>query len=325
MAKKKPSTRAQDAPPDRPPLSFAIVVRQSRRSRHDRALFRALSQLRTDPRRDHGRPPDHRHRADRLRPLALQPPPPAARRAGARQASATPAASRWNSPAIRSRRPASGRPPRSIATSSYLSLVEVLFGYPLDGVVLTTGCDKTTPAAIMAAATVNIPAIVLSGGPMLDGWWKGKRAGSGTIKWEMSKRLAAGEIDYARIHRRGGVVGAVDRPLQYHGHGLDHERAGGGARPVAAGLRRDPGALRRARADRLRDRQARRRDRPGRTSSPPTSSPARRSRTPSSPARRSAARPTRPSTSMRLHATSACRCRSRIGRRSATTCRSSST
>src|ERR1700742_3008863 len=79
---------------------------------------------------------------------------------------------------------------------AYLSLVEVLYGYPIDGVVLTTGCDKTTPAAIMAAATVNIPAIVLSGGPMLNGWWKGKRAGSGTIKWAMGKRLAAGEIDY---------------------------------------------------------------------------------------------------------------------------------
>ena len=79
---------------------------------------------------------------------------------------------------------------------SYLGLVEVLFGYPLDGVVLTTGCDKTTPAAIMAAATVNIPSIVLSGGPMLDGWWKGERAGSGTIKWAMGKKLAAGEIHY---------------------------------------------------------------------------------------------------------------------------------
>src|SRR5512139_50424 len=79
---------------------------------------------------------------------------------------------------------------------AYLGLVEVLYGYPIDGVVLTTGCDKTTPAAIMAAATVNIPAIVLSGGPMLNGWWKGKRAGSGTIKWAMGKRLAAGEIGY---------------------------------------------------------------------------------------------------------------------------------
>src|SRR6476469_10132536 len=80
---------------------------------------------------------------------------------------------------------------------SYLSLVEVLYDYPLDGVVLLTGCDKTTPACLMAAATVNIPAIVLSGGPMLDGWWKGQRAGSGTIKWEMSKQLAASKIDYA--------------------------------------------------------------------------------------------------------------------------------
>jgi dihydroxy-acid dehydratase len=79
---------------------------------------------------------------------------------------------------------------------AYLSLVEVLYGYPLDGVVLTTGCDKTTPAAIMAAATVNIPAIVLSGGPMLNGWWRGERAGSGTIKWAANKRLAAGEINY---------------------------------------------------------------------------------------------------------------------------------
>lgn len=79
---------------------------------------------------------------------------------------------------------------------SYLSLVEVLYGYPLDGVVLTTGCDKTTPAGLMAAATVNIPAIVLSGGPMLNGWWKGERSGSGTVVWQARKDLAAGKIDY---------------------------------------------------------------------------------------------------------------------------------
>lgn len=79
---------------------------------------------------------------------------------------------------------------------AYLGLVEVLHGYPLDGVVLTTGCDKTTPACLMAAATVNIPAIVLSGGPMLDGWWRGKLAGSGTVIWDARKRLAAGEIGY---------------------------------------------------------------------------------------------------------------------------------
>jgi dihydroxy-acid dehydratase len=82
---------------------------------------------------------------------------------------------------------------------AYLSLVEILFGYPLDGVVLTTGCDKTTPACLMAAATVNIPAIVLSGGPMLNGWLNGKRIGSGTIVWDSRERLAAGEIDYERF------------------------------------------------------------------------------------------------------------------------------
>ena len=79
---------------------------------------------------------------------------------------------------------------------AYLGLVEVLYGYPLDGVVLTTGCDKTTPACLMATATVNIPAIVLSGGPMLNGWWKGERAGSGTVIWEARLRHAAGEIEY---------------------------------------------------------------------------------------------------------------------------------
>ncbi|MBN9586925.1 MAG: dihydroxy-acid dehydratase family protein [Afipia sp.] len=79
---------------------------------------------------------------------------------------------------------------------AYLSLVEILFGYPLDGVVLTTGCDKTTPACMMAAATVNIPAIVLSGGPMLNGWHNGERTGSGTVVWKSREEMAAGKIDY---------------------------------------------------------------------------------------------------------------------------------
>ena len=78
---------------------------------------------------------------------------------------------------------------------SYLGLVEVLYGYPLDGVVLTIGCDKTTPAALMAAATVNIPAIALSVGPMLNGWHKGRRTGSGTIVWQAREMLAQGQID----------------------------------------------------------------------------------------------------------------------------------
>lgn len=79
---------------------------------------------------------------------------------------------------------------------SYLGLVEVLFGYPIDGVVLTTGCDKTTPAALMAAATVNIPSIVLSGGPMLDGYHNGKLVGSGSVVWDARKLYGKGEINY---------------------------------------------------------------------------------------------------------------------------------
>ncbi len=78
---------------------------------------------------------------------------------------------------------------------AYLALVELLYGYPLDGVVLTTGCDKTTPACLMAAATINIPAIALSVGPMLNGWHKGERTGSGTIVWKAREMLAKGEID----------------------------------------------------------------------------------------------------------------------------------
>ena len=85
---------------------------------------------------------------------------------------------------------------------AYLSLVEVLHGYPIDGVVLATGCDKTTPALLMGAATADLPAIALNGGPMLDGWWRGKRAGSGMIVWESRRLLAAGEIDYEEFMRR---------------------------------------------------------------------------------------------------------------------------
>jgi dihydroxy-acid dehydratase len=81
----------------------------------------------------------------------------------------------------------------------YLSLVEILYGYPLDAVVLTTGCDKTTPAQLMAAATVDIPAIALSGGPMLNGWHQGERTGSGTIVWKAREMMAAGKIDYKQF------------------------------------------------------------------------------------------------------------------------------
>src|SRR3954453_18869513 len=95
---------------------------------------------------------------------------------------------------------------------AYLGLVEVLYGYPLDGVVLTTGCDKTTPACLMAAATVNIPAIVLSGGPMLNGWFNGERTGSGTIVWKAREMLAAGEIG------GGPLVDLIASPAPPPGH-----------------------------------------------------------------------------------------------------------
>jgi len=82
---------------------------------------------------------------------------------------------------------------------AYLGLVELLYGYFIDGVVLTTGCDKTTPAQLMAAATVDIPAIVLSGGPMLNGWFRGERTGSGTIVWKARQLLATGEINHEQF------------------------------------------------------------------------------------------------------------------------------
>jgi xylonate dehydratase len=85
---------------------------------------------------------------------------------------------------------------------AFLGLVEILNGYPIDAVVLTTGCDKTTPASIMAASTVDIPAITLSGGPMLDGWHEGELVGSGTVIWRARRLLGAGEIDEAEFLRR---------------------------------------------------------------------------------------------------------------------------
>ncbi len=85
---------------------------------------------------------------------------------------------------------------------AYMTLVETLYGYPIDAVVLTTGCDKTTPAGIMAVSTVDIPAIVLSGGPMLDGWHDGELVGSGTVIWRSRRKLAAGEIDEEEFLQR---------------------------------------------------------------------------------------------------------------------------
>jgi dihydroxy-acid dehydratase len=103
---------------------------------------------------------------------------------------------------------------------AYLGLVEVLYGYPIDGVVLMTGCDKTTPACIMAAATVNIPAIVLSGGPMLNGWYRGERSGSGTIAWKARELYAAGEVAGmagGHINGKAGLEGTMLGPSIFSG------------------------------------------------------------------------------------------------------------
>ena len=101
---------------------------------------------------------------------------------------------------------------------AYLGLVEVLYGYPLDGVVLTIGCDKTTPACLMAAATVNLPAIALSVGPMLNGWFKGERTGSGTIVWRAREMLANGRVgmiltEYNDLLPQDGTTGGSLLPI----------------------------------------------------------------------------------------------------------------
>ena len=113
---------------------------------------------------------------------------------------------------------------------AYLGLVEVLFGYPLDGVVLTIGCDKTTPAMLMGAATVNIPAIALSVGPMLNGWHRGERTGSGTIVWKSREKLSSGEINYDQFMDIVASSAPVGRLLQHNGHGDHDEFAGRSAR-----------------------------------------------------------------------------------------------
>ena len=101
---------------------------------------------------------------------------------------------------------------------AYLGLVEILFGYPLDGVVLTTGCDKTTPACLMAAATVNMPAIVLSGGPMLERLAQGRAHRFRHHRLEGARGAGGGRDRLRGVHRARGLLGALDRPLQHHGH-----------------------------------------------------------------------------------------------------------
>ena len=154
---------------------------------------------------------------------------------------------------------------------TYLGLVEVLYGYPLDGVVLTIGCDKTTPALLMAAATVNLPAIALSVGPMLNGWFRGERTGSGTIVWTAREMMAKGEIDYAGFLDLVASSAPSTGYCNTMGTATTMNSLAEALGMQLPGSARDPGALPRPAGDGLADRQARGRDRAARTSSPPTS------------------------------------------------------
>ncbi len=179
---------------------------------------------------------DHRHRPDRVRPVALQPPPS---RAGAARARGHPRGGRH-------RHRISGPPdpgnrqaphaPGSTATSPISASVEVLYGYPLDGVVLTIGCDKTTPAMLMGAATVNIPAIASrsarcsTAGTRASAPARARSCGRRARCLRPARSTTPQFIDLVASFR------ALDGLLQHHGHGHDDELAGRGARHVAAGF-----------------------------------------------------------------------------------------
>ena len=213
-----------DDPHACPSVPIARVVRRARPRGHGRALSRALHELRPHAARScaAGKPiigiaqsgsdlapcnRIHLELAERIK-------------AGIRDAGGIPMEFPMHPIFENCRRPTAALD-RNLA---YLGLVEILNGYPIDAVVLTTGCDKTTPSAIMAAATVDIPAITLSGGPMLDGWHDGELVGSGTVIWRSRRLLGAGEIDEEEFLRRALRLRAVAGPLQHDGHRLDDER-----------------------------------------------------------------------------------------------------
>ena len=178
--------------PRRKPAAVAGVVRQSRQPRHDRALHRALSQLWPEPRRAAVRTgrssASPRPAATWRRATGTISSSPSGSSEGIRDAGGIPLEFPTHPIQETGKRPTAGLD-RNLA---YLGLVEVLYGYPLDGVVLTIGCDKTTPACLMAAATVNIPAIALSVGPMLNGHFRGR-----------ADRLGHDRLEGARNARRG--------------------------------------------------------------------------------------------------------------------------
>ena len=142
---------------------------------------------------------------------------------------------------------------------AFMGLVEILHGYPIDAVVLTTGCDKTTPSGIMAASTVDIPTIVLSGGPMLDGHFEGELVGSGTVIWRSRRKLARGEITEEEFLDAATASAPSPGHCNTMGTASTMNAVAEALGLVAAGLLGHPRALSRARPDRLRDRQAHRR------------------------------------------------------------------
>jgi dihydroxy-acid dehydratase len=171
------------------------------------------------PRGTAGRQADHRHRPDRQRPVAVQPPSHRTGervRDGIRDAGGIALEFPMHPIQETGKRPTAALD-RNLA---YLAWSKCCTAIPLDGVVLTTGCDKTTPACLMGAATVNIPPSCCRR-PDAGRLVAGPRTGSGTIVWEGRKLYAEGEIDYEEFMKHGGLVGAVGRPLQHHGH-RDH-------------------------------------------------------------------------------------------------------
>ena len=185
-----------------PPFPLARMVRRAGTADMAALYLERFMNYGLTPRRVALGQADHRHRAVRLRPRAVQPHPPrswsSGSKAGIRDAGGIPMEFPMHPIFENCRRPTAALD-RNLA---YLGLVEILNGYPIDAVVLTTGCDKTTPASIMAAATVDIPAITLNGGPMLDGWHEGELVGSGTVIWRSRRLLGAGEIDEEEFVRR---------------------------------------------------------------------------------------------------------------------------
>ena len=262
MKKALPPTQhaAASPAPNRARAALAGLVRQPGQRRHDGALPRAHDEL---------RPRASTSCSRAVRSSASRRPAPTSRRATATtwcwpsacaKASATPAASPSSSRSIpiqeTCKRPTAGLD-RNL---QYLSLVEVLYGYPLDGVVLTTGCDKTTPAQIMAAATVDIPAIALNSGPMLNGWYKGERTGSGTIVWKARELMAAGKIGYQEFLKLVASSAPSTGHCNTMGTASTMNSLAEALGMTLPGQRRDPRALPRPPGDGLHDRPAHRRD-----------------------------------------------------------------